>query len=201
AASLKMAHACDDGDPCTSGGHCDSTQANACASGTYVCLPATPGPITGPSSSDSGAYTISWGFPPGSVWVDHYDLYENNLGILTIPYSTPSAGISGRVAGTYSYTVRSCNSAGCSAFTAPFSVTVNLPGVPGSLSGSTGTNNTTGSYSISWTVPSGVVTSYQWTENSGAAQTTTSTSVAFSGKADGTYTYKARARGPTGGGR
>ena len=71
---LAQGTACNDGDPCTSNDVCDG--AGTCA-GTFSCLPGTPGAISGPTSSSSGSYLLSWGTSSGVV--DYYSLFENGV--------------------------------------------------------------------------------------------------------------------------
>ena len=181
--------ACDDGNACTSGDHCDGH--GACV-GTLSCAPGTPGAPTGPSSSSTGAYTISWGAASGVV--ADYELWENGQGILSS--TALSASLSGRLDGTYGYQVRACNSAGCSSFTTTFNVTVLLPpGVPGAISAPPETGPT---YDISWGTASGTIDHYEVGESSDGGSTwPTTTSVAttslhVTGKPYGTYTYRVR---------
>src|SRR5216684_4744839 len=183
---------CSTGNACMSGEHCDGR--GSCV-GTLVCVPGAPGPITGPSTNDTGSYTISWGASSGVL--DHYELWENNAGILST--AALSSSLSGKLAGSYTYTVRGCNSAGCSAFTAGFTVAVALPGVPGPISGPAGNNSTTGSYTLSWGASTGTVTRYELYENNAALFTNlTTTTATIPPRTDGTYTYNVRACSPTG---
>src|SRR5262249_45008433 len=134
--------ACNDGNACTSGDHCSS---GTCV-GTPSCVPpGVPGPITGPSTSATGSYSLSWG-AAASGPVDYYQLYENNVGIFSALGLT--ASIAGKLAGSYTYQVRACNSSGCSAFTSGFLVSVVTPGTPGPIT--VPTTNTTASYTLSW---------------------------------------------------
>jgi YD repeat-containing protein len=85
-------------------------------SGTAAGVPAS---ITVPSSSTSGAYTISWGASTGTVTA--YQLYEATntsfAGQQLVHAGTGrSAAFSGRSNGTYYYRVRACFDSECSAY-------------------------------------------------------------------------------------
>jgi RHS repeat-associated protein len=184
---------CDDGNACTSGDHCDG--AGNCV-GTLTCVPGVPGAITGPSNSTTGSYTLSWGAASGVV--SNYQLYENNVGIYTT--TGLNASIGGRLSGSYSYKVQACNSAGCGAFTAGFTVTVLLPpGTPGAMSVPSETGP---SYTVSWGAATGTVDHYdlgeQYNQSTWTTTQVTATSQAFTNKAYGSYSYQVRACNATG---
>src|SRR5262245_38870486 len=107
---------------CWANGVCDA--GGNCNGGTLICVPSTPGPISGPSSSTNGSYTLTWGASSAdgvTTWVqDNYQLFENGVLILSTDRFTVSASLGGRNDGTYRYNVRACNAAGCSGFTADF---------------------------------------------------------------------------------
>lgn len=96
---------------------------------TVALPPEAPGSITAPSSSTTGAYTVSWSSANGSP--TSYELYEStNSGFSSqsLVYSGAglSAQISGRSNGTYYYRVRACNASGCSAYRSGASAVVQL---------------------------------------------------------------------------
>jgi hypothetical protein len=70
--------------------------------------------------------------------------------------------------------------------------TCSPPGTPGAIAGPTGPN-TTGSYAISWGAASGTVTRCELTENGALAYSGGALSASFSGKANGSYSYRVRA--------
>jgi len=91
---------------------------------TLLLPPPVPGAITGPASSSTGSYTLNWG---ASARASRYQLQERvGSGAWTNAYSgaSRSKALSGKSSGTYSYRVRACNSAGCSAYGAARAVTV-----------------------------------------------------------------------------
>jgi YD repeat-containing protein len=92
--------------------------------------PGAPGWVTVPSTSATGAYTISWGSASGTVTA--YELYEASNASFAAEvqlYSGTALGaaVSGRANGTYFYRVRACNGASCSAHQAgPNGITVSI---------------------------------------------------------------------------
>lgn len=88
---------------------------------TIATAPGVPASITVPTSSSTGAYTISWGTASGTVTA--YELYEANNSSFSgesLLYSGTvlSASLSGRANGSYYYRVRACFSATCSGYRA-----------------------------------------------------------------------------------
>src|SRR5262249_8074587 len=160
---------------------CNSSGCSAFTSGFLVSVvtPGTPGPITGPSNSTTGSYTLSWGAATGTV--GYYELYEDGASL--IPSTTALSATLTRPDGTHAYKVRACHPPpGCSAFTSPNFV-VNVlrpPGAPGSISAPAETGP---SYSVSWGAATGTIDHYDLGEsfNGGAWSTTsvTTTSKAF----------------------
>ncbi|MBX3707646.1 MAG: VCBS repeat-containing protein [Pseudomonadales bacterium] len=93
--------------------------------------PGVPGPISGPSTSSSGTYGITWTASSGTV--TSYRLEERVSGgaFAQIQNSTAlSKSFVGKINNTYEYRVRACNAYGCSAYTGIKSVQVT--GNPGS---------------------------------------------------------------------
>ena len=160
--------------------------------------PPVPGGLTVPVSDTDGAYSISWG---SALTATRYELQEKkDSGAWVTVYngSARSKAVSGHASGTWTYQVRACNvlGNGCSAYSAAKSTLVSLPPVtPTGLSSPA--NNINGIYTVSWSAVSGA-TSYELQEkvNSGAwgtIQNTSATSIALSGKGNGTYSYQVRA--------
>jgi RHS repeat-associated protein len=136
---------------------------------TTPSAPAAPGPISGPTSTTIGTYSLAWGAaaPP----VDRYELQEN--GVLIQSGTARSASFSGKGSGTYTYRARACNAYGCGAFNPEFQVTVVAtltttvpndtfvqPVVPeqqwvGALPGSASTDGGSARYDIPIEVPPG----------------------------------------------
>jgi len=183
-------------DACHTAGTC-SASTGTCSVGTLTCVPGVPGPITGPSTSIDGSYVLTWGGASGVV--DHYVVFENGVAF----YNTAglSATLAGKGDGSYTYKVQACNSAGCSAFTADFVVSVLFPpGVPAAFSVPTESGP---NYTVSWAPGSGRSDRYELGESqdNGGTWTTnsvTTTSVSYTNKAYGTYTYRVRACNPSG---
>ena len=94
-------------------------------------LPGVPASITVPASSNTGAYTISWGTASGTVTA--YKLFQaTNAGFsgATQVYSGTALNValSGRSNGTYYYRVQACLDVQCSGYrTGANGVTVTRP--------------------------------------------------------------------------
>jgi RHS repeat-associated protein len=135
----------------------------------WTSIPAAPGAITGPASSESGNYALAWTSPPGVV--TRYELLENN--VLVPGASGTSVSLSGKPSGSYAYKVRACNGLGCGPYGAVFtvSVSVNLTtavpdaavvadaplaqGWVGLMPGKAGTDGGAASYQVEIEVPPG----------------------------------------------
>jgi YD repeat-containing protein len=184
------------------GGSCGGYREGA--AGIVVTMPpATPATITNPGADADGAYDVSWATVSGPVTA--YELWEATNSSFTgetlVYNSTGSlASLTGRANGTYYYRVRACNAGGCSGYrTVSGATTVTLPpGMPQTITVPAASN--TGTYTISWTAPSGgTVTSYELYESTSATFTSqtqvytgASLSTAISGRANGTYYYRVR---------
>lgn len=179
--------------------------------------PGTPTDLSIPASSSTGNFRISWsagtGGKPESYTVNgttdvcEYDYETRRDNCWRLPgggdytVSTAYVDISGLREGTYYYTVRACNSSGCSPATAPAGIKVALaPGAPSGLTASV-SYSTDGNYSLSWGLAPGSPRSYQLFE-AGTADFGNQVSVhdanAMSWNANrkspnGTYYYRARA--------
>lgn len=100
-------------------------------SGTLAGVPAS---IAVPSSSTTGAYTISWGAASGTVTA--YELYEaTNSGFSgqarVYSGTALSTSLTGRTNGTYYYRVRACFDSDCGGYrTGPNGVTVTIAAPP-----------------------------------------------------------------------
>ena len=158
---------------------------------TALLPPGAPGALVGPSTSATGAYTLSWGAASGTV--SRYNLYENG----TLAYSAPgaSAGLVGRTDGTYRYRVQACNALSCGAFGAEFDIAVaippNAPGAPGPITGPS--SSTTGAFALGWGAASGVVSRYDLYENGVLIQSSPALTSSLSGRRDGSYHYRVQA--------
>ncbi|WP_043689969.1 RHS repeat protein [Luteimonas huabeiensis] len=152
--------------------------------------------LTVPATSNNGSYTVSWTGVSGSA---RYELEErHNNGSWTVIHNgaATSKAVSGRGAGTWSYRVRACNTAGCGAWSGTASVSVVHP--PASApTVTTPASNNSGGYTVTWTSVASA-TKYELQEqfNSGSWSTIhdgPGTSKAVSGKATGAWSYRARA--------
>lgn len=174
-------------------------------SGVQALLPpGVPLSLSVPASSLSGNFTISWTGSANGV-VTAFQLFEaanpDFSGQLQLyDNAATSIALASRANGTYYYRVRACNASGCSGYrTANNALLVTLPpGAPSSIS--VPSENTTGSYSVSWGAPSGTVTSYKLYEanNSsfnGEVQVYDGNgfSALLSGRGNGQYFYRVRA--------
>ena len=167
--------------------------------------PTTPSSIgaTGLSHSGSnqdinGAYTVTWGGSAGDV--SAYELQEqtNSGSFSTIQnVLSNSRSISGKGNGNYGYRVRACNGTGCSSWTSTYTVgVIRTPGVPSSISAPS--TDSDGSYTVSWGLASGIVTSYKLQEQVGSGnwstiQNTNVFSRSITGKSNGNYSYRVQA--------
>jgi YD repeat-containing protein len=162
-----------------------------------VTLPPTGVPsLSAPSFVNTGAFTVTWSAVPTAT---SYLLQEqvNGGAFNTVQQDgTLSRSTSGRGNGTIGYRVQACNVAGCGAFSGTATVTSqNPPASAPSLSVPGSSNN--GSYTVSWTAVA-TATSYlvQGQTNGGGfttLQQNGATSLAVSGKGNGTYGYRVQA--------
>jgi len=176
------------------GSGCGSWSAEATVS--VQLPPATPPSLAVPAVGLNGTYTVSWGASAGATT---YTLEESiNGGGWVIAYtgSAQSASFSSRPAGTYAYRIKACNPAGCSAYSATSALqAIYAPGGAPSLSAPS--TSATDSFNVSW-IAVGAATRYELEEsaNGGAwtqIQNNGSTSKLITGKANGSYGYRARA--------
>jgi len=173
------------------------------ANAAVVTLPpgAPPAPSV-PASSVTGNYTVSWTAASGTV--TSYRLYEATnasfSGEVLVSPTDASLGrnISGKGNGTYYYRVAACNGNACSAQTPGSNAAVVTlpPSTPAAPSVPASSN--TGSYPVSWSAPSGTVTSYRLYEATNASfsgevqvgPTDATLSRSISGKGNGSYYYR-----------
>jgi YD repeat-containing protein len=166
------------------------------ASITVTLPPASAPTLTVPATVTSGSYTVSWTAVGGAT---SYKLDESsNGGAWTQIHNASgmSKAVSGKTAGTYAYRVTACNGGGCGPTSTVVSV-VDIDPPTGAPVVSAPASNTTGSYTVSWTSVAGATT-YSLAEqvNSGAwagIYSNSGTSFGLSGKAIGTYSYRASA--------
>lgn len=154
--------------------------------------PATPPSISVPATSN-GSLTESWSGVGGA---SSYSLeHQKNGGSWSGIYSGSATShvVVEATSGTYAYRVKACNTGGCSGYATSSSVTVTIP--PAAPDLTVPSSNSSGSYTVSWTAVS-EATSYSLQEqvNGGGwttIQTSSATSKAITGKANGTYGYHA----------
>ena len=166
--------------------------------------PTSPASVTVPTENYSGTYSISWGSATGEVV--RYEVYESTdptfagqtMVFQGLGFSTSLTGKATANA-TYYYRVRACSSILCSDYTtASNGVVVRIaPGAPGAMYWPNADDD--GRYAISWGAAAGQITHYELFEDIAkdfpkpTSQTTSNTSVAISGKSNGSYIYQVRA--------
>lgn len=165
-----------------------------------IVLPDAPS-VTVPSFVTVSAYLVQWSAVPGST---SYEVQESTNGGPWIAFHSgagTSKSASGKASGTYGYRARSCNAAGCGVWGATASVSVQLPpATPPSLSvPAMGFN---GAYSVDWGSSVGATT-YTLEESFNGGSWTVVHDVAgqsrsFSGRPEGSFTYRIRACNPVG---
>jgi hypothetical protein len=163
---------------------------------TAVLLPpAAPASITVPATS-SGSIAVSWA---ASATATGYTLQQRlDTGSWGSVYTGAATSSTRTVtaSGSYTYQVQACNASGCSAYKVSSAVVVTIPPATAPSLSVPGTSSS-GSYTVSWGSVSGA-TGYTLQEQINAGswvtiQTGSATSKAISGKASGTYGYKAQA--------
>ena len=160
-----------------------------------------------PNPSATGAYTVSW---TAIADATRYHLYED--GTLSYAGTARSKAYSGKDPGAYTYTLTYCLYV---AFPFPAGTTVcdlpsnfdavevtvsdgdDTPTVPAAPVLTVPETSTTGSYTVSWTRPSGA-TAYRLEERAGSGDWRlvhrgAAASKSFSNKRSGSYAYRARA--------
>jgi YD repeat-containing protein len=145
-----------------------------------------------PATSTNGSYVLSWS---SHASVGTYRLEELVSGIWqTIQDSAAtSRNVSGKLQGSYSYRVRSCNTAGCAS--TPSNVgTAQVSIAPPLFQPAGNETNTSGNYTISWGTVD-LATSYKLQERTNGGgwstvQDSAATSKSFTGKAANNYEYQ-----------
>lgn len=164
--------------------------------GALVVPPTQMPTLTAPASNNTGSFTVSW---TGVSQATAYELQER-LGSgswSTIQNSgATSRAMADKPSGTWSYQVRGCNSAGCTAWSAIKTTAVLLP--PASAPTLTApASNTTGSYTVSWTAVT-AATRYELEQRKDAGtwsniHNAAATSKALTAQTTGAYDYRVRA--------
>jgi hypothetical protein len=168
----------------------------------------TPDPLTVPTTSATGSYSVSWGASATSGVTYRLEeatnaAFTSDLRTVVSGTASLSATINGRTSGiTYYYRVRAEKDGIFSEWrTGGNGCFVGTPGTPSTIS--VPTTNNTGSYTVSWSASATPGVTYRLEEaiNSGfsyglrtVASGTTSLSAAISGRTSGvTYYYRVRA--------
>lgn len=160
--------------------------------------------LSAPAYDADGNFEVDWTAVP---LAEAYELREQvgEDGAWNEIADTPELtfDITGRAPGIYGYQVRACNPVGCADWNAPGTVTVYVQVRPNQVPTLTVPEwGRSGSYTISWSRSDGAtvyvleerVEDGAWTEVYQGA----SRSQAFSGRAAGTYSYRAAACNPAG---
>ena len=156
-----------------------------------------PSTFTVPSSDTNGSYSLSWSAVSTATTYTLQERVGSGSWSTIQNTSSRSRNISGKGNGTYSYRVRACNGSGCSSYSSIKSTTVLLPPANAPTTFTVPSSNSTGSYSVSWSAVS-TSTTYTLQEKVGSGswstvQNTATRNRSFSGKVNGTYSYRVRA--------
>lgn len=152
------------------------------------------------ATAPGGDYTVSWSASTGAT---SYTLDESTNGGSTWTNAYTGAALSkayiDRAAGNYTYRVKGCNAAGCSAYSATKTVQSIQPptGAPTITEPSAPANYFGSSYTVGWTAVASA-TSYTLEERVGTGAWTAyspnaSTSIAITGRTTNTYSYRVKA--------
>lgn len=178
---------------CNDGG-CSTWSTSAAT--TVLLPPGSPPSVSAPSSNSSGSYAISWSaIPDATSFVLQEEVNGGSWATVQSSAAT-SWSASGKVNGTYGYQVQSCNSGGCSTWSATATTTVlHPPANPPTLT--VPGNSTTGGFTVSWiSVATAITYTLQERLNGGAwstVQSNGSTSWSVAGHGNGTYDYQVEA--------
>lgn len=165
------------------------------SSNVAVTLPPSAPTLSGPSSSTTGSYTLSWNAVSGAT---RYQLNQNLSGTVTTPYNASGTSWSSSALGngTYNYQVFACNVAGCGSGSNGVAVSVmHVPAAPASIS--VPASAYLPSVGVSWSA-SATATNYVLEEsfNGGAwgvAYTGAGTSTTVTVSTSGTYRFQVSA--------
>jgi YD repeat-containing protein len=178
-----------------------ATSAAVVVNTTFGVMPTPTPTLTVPATNNTGSPTISWS---AASPVTGYTLQQSANGgtSWTMVYSGTgtSVTLTGLAAGSYTYQLQACNTAGggsaCTAWINGGTLVVTLPPT-GTPSLSTPSLSSNGSYTVSWsTVATATSYTLQQQVNGGSwttIQSSSATSWAASGEGDGTYAYRVQA--------
>lgn len=130
------------------------------------CMASAAVTLTVPTTSTTGNYTVTW-----SGGQQTTDLFENGV-IKATTSQSGSYSATGKASGTYSYYVRDCMTTGGCVNTSIQSTVVTLPTVPAAPPNVSASGSGTSAF-ISWTAPTGPVTSYNIQRLDGGLSTST----------------------------
>jgi|GEM_PF-787108 len=158
-----------------------------------VKLPGAPTITTAGYTNINGTYSINW---TTSAYADKYILEENGIGIYNgtaLAYSFTS-----KADGTYTYRVMAWNANGTSQWSLAIDLSVGNSKLPGTPSITTVSHtDTDGNYNISWSSAL-YADNYTLEENNIEIYNGTALTYPFTGKSDGTYTYRVKAQNTNG---
>ena len=148
-----------------------------------------------PSQSFNGAYSVSWTAVATSTIYQLEERVNGGAWILSQDAFAISASFASKAAGSYSYRVKACNAGGCGPTSPEVSVQVLYP--PSSAPTLSAPSQANSAYAVGWSSVA-AATSYQLEElpNGGVwslQQNSASTSMAFTAKSVGTYSYRVKA--------
>jgi YD repeat-containing protein len=175
-----------------------ATSAAVTVNTSFGVVPSPTPTLSVPATNNTGSATISWS---AASPVTGYTLQQSSNGgsswITVYSGTGTSVALSGLAAGTYTYQLQACNTAGggeaCTAWIAGGPMVLTLPPT-GTPSLSTPSASSNGSYTVSWSAVS-TATSYtlQQQISSGSwttVQSSSATSWPASGEGDDTYGYR-----------
>jgi YD repeat-containing protein len=152
--------------------------------------------LTAPATNVTGSYLVSWNAVAGATLYKLEESAGNGSWAPIQNATTTSMTLTSKGSGTYNYRVTACNSGGCGPVSVVGSTAVNVqaPSAP-ALSGPA-TFLTTRNYTVTWGSVT-TATSYQLEEKMGGVWAQiyngAGTSMAFSGKVNGNYSYQVKA--------
>ena len=153
-----------------------------------------PSNLTSPANDSDGVYTVSWNTVSGATQYQLQEKIGSGSWATVQSTSANSKAFSGKTNNSYQYRVNACSTV-CSPYSAIKTTTVlHKPGMPGGISAPAIDND--GSFSISWSASSGVVSSYklqQQINGSGSwttIQNTSAQSKSFSNLSTSDYQFQ-----------
>ncbi|MFA5771743.1 MAG: right-handed parallel beta-helix repeat-containing protein [Thermoplasmata archaeon] len=153
--------------------------------------PSIPTITTTPCTDTDGNYSINW---TSSAYAASYLLYENDIDIYN--GTSLSHAFSNKPNSNYVYKIKAWNINGTSEYSSAVTVIVSVAGAPNlpytPVTITTPYTDTDGTYVVNWS-SSNYAERYNLYENDILVYNGTNITMAFTGKVNGTYTYKVRA--------